>query len=142
MKLDLATFQTNKFLFLLPTNYTLIELLIPGKVTKLIHLDGFNISNYKSLFAEISTKMEFPDYFGHNWNALYDCLTDLSWLPADAYFIVWQNSSKLLLESPDDFWLFLDIATDSAEWWSSRGTPFQIAMADDYFDAIIQQRVP
>lgn len=31
-------------------------------------------------FKKVSKKLEFPDYFGYNWNALNDCLQDFSWL--------------------------------------------------------------
>lgn len=48
--------------------------------------DGFvvkldkDIVGKKSLLDEISVKFSFPNYFGHNWDALVDCLCDLSWI--------------------------------------------------------------
>lgn len=32
------------------------------------------------LLAALQTALHLPPYFGHNWDALYDCLIDLSWL--------------------------------------------------------------
>lgn len=39
-----------------------------------------NINNENCLFKELSEKLKFPDYFGYNWNAVYDCFCDLSWI--------------------------------------------------------------
>ena len=33
------------------------------------------------LLARIATALAFPAWFGHNWDALADCLGDLGWLP-------------------------------------------------------------
>lgn len=39
------------------------------------------VGNPQSLFEELAESLRFPDYFGFNWNALEDCIRDLSWLP-------------------------------------------------------------
>ncbi|MFB9503262.1 barstar family protein [Saccharothrix mutabilis subsp. capreolus] len=39
--------------------------------------------------AAIGEAMEFPDHYGQNLDALYDCLTDLSWLPEGEHVLVW-----------------------------------------------------
>lgn len=33
--------------------------------------------NPELLFGEISRALEFPDYFGHNWDAVDECLRDV-----------------------------------------------------------------
>ena len=33
------------------------------------------------LLEELAAQLRFPDYFGANWNALEECVRDLSWLP-------------------------------------------------------------
>jgi len=48
---------------------TLVAVLPPGIKTK------------GALLDELYRRLSFPDYFGFNWDALVDCLRDLSWLP-------------------------------------------------------------
>ena len=33
-----------------------------------------------ALLDSLFESQRFPDYFGFNWNALFDCLGDFSWL--------------------------------------------------------------
>jgi RNAse (barnase) inhibitor barstar len=40
------------------------------------------IRSKEKLFAVLVDKLRFPRYFGWNWDALEECLRDLSWLPA------------------------------------------------------------
>jgi len=35
----------------------------------------------EALLDELYRRLSFPDYFGFNWDALVDCIRDLSWLP-------------------------------------------------------------
>ncbi|WP_121003199.1 barstar family protein [Saccharothrix australiensis] len=44
--------------------------------------------------AAIGEAMAFPDYYGQNLDALYDCLTDLSWLPPGEHVLVWEGGDE------------------------------------------------
>jgi len=46
------------------------------------------ISKREALFDALSGPLGFPSYFGRNWDALSDCLRDLSWLPAGRIAII------------------------------------------------------
>jgi hypothetical protein len=77
------------------------------------------------LLNNLASALGFPDWFGHNWDALEDCLTDLSWRDAPGYV--------LLIESPrpgDDLGILIDILRSSAEFWAGRGKPFFALFVD------------
>ena len=83
--------------------------------------------------------MQFPDYFGNNWNALDECLNDLSWLSATKFLIVITNSEKVLFESTEEDCLaFGKLLAETCEFWSKPyekdkewghpGRPFHVVM--------------
>jgi hypothetical protein len=41
--------------------------------------------------AAIAEALSFPDWFGHNLDALHDSLVDLSWLPPGEHVLVWEG---------------------------------------------------
>ncbi|WP_344971027.1 barstar family protein [Streptosporangium fragile] len=43
----------------------------------------------------IAEALELPHHFGHNLDALYDVLTDLSWLPPGEHLLIWSDPSTL-----------------------------------------------
>src|SRR5438552_17320122 len=51
-------------------------------------LRGHKCRTSDQLFDEFGAALQFPEYFGENWDALNDCLTDLAWLPAAEYPLV------------------------------------------------------
>jgi RNAse (barnase) inhibitor barstar len=50
-----------------------------------------NIEDSDQLFKALARAFRFPDYFGHNWNALIDCLSDLAWLDEPNIMVVHQD---------------------------------------------------
>lgn len=49
------------------------------KNSKIVLIDKGLKGNQELLLA-FHKQLDFPDYFGYNWDALYDFLIDLSWL--------------------------------------------------------------
>ena len=40
-------------------------------------IDFTNVNNYLEMHAVIWKALDFPDYYGCNWSAFWDCLTDM-----------------------------------------------------------------
>jgi len=103
-----------------------------GFVLKIIK--GRQCKTPASLFAEFAQAMKFPDYFGHNWDAMEECLADLEWLPAKGYILLVTNAEGVLPEDEEEYETFLEILRDAGEAWGNgqagmstqRATPFHV----------------
>lgn len=74
--------------------------------------------------AECARDLRFPETFGANWDALADCLQDLSWRPAPGYVVRLVNAQVFAVASPRDFETAVEILRDAAMYWKERGKPF------------------
>jgi RNAse (barnase) inhibitor barstar len=101
----------------------------------MLELDAASMASLKGLYQEFATAFKFPDYFGNNFNALDECITDLEWLPAAGYLLIIKNAEVLLIKESDDALKGLLSILDSAgeEWsapiiqgedWDREGVPF------------------
>jgi RNAse (barnase) inhibitor barstar len=87
------------------------------------------------LFAEFARALEFPDYFGHNWDALEECLADLEWLPAKGYVILVTDAQAVIPDDDEEYETLLEVLSDAGEAWSKgqagngRVTAFHVVFA-------------
>lgn len=80
----------------------LLHLAAPNEV-RLVR--GTRCRTTEKLFDEFSAALQFPPYFGHNWDAFDECLHDLGdWMThAETLTIVLSESAELLsLEKTED----------------------------------------
>jgi RNAse (barnase) inhibitor barstar len=77
------------------------------------------------LLKNLAVALGFPDWFGHNWDALEDCLTDLSWREAPAHVVLIDDPKQ-----SDELGVLIDILRSSAESWAGRGKPFFAVFVD------------
>jgi RNAse (barnase) inhibitor barstar len=71
------------------------------------------------LFDTLAETLKFPEYFGKNWDALSDCLRDLSWIKQQRVIIV---HSDLPLSSLDDRSKYLAVLSDCIKDWKAGET--------------------
>ena len=69
-----------------------------------------NISRKEDLFDLLSVELKFPSYFGKNWDALYDCLSDLHWIENKKTWII--HNDIPLKCSGSDFDKYVEILFD------------------------------
>lgn len=91
-----------------------------------IRIDLAGCRDKSELLARVADALEFPGWFGQNWDALADCLGDLAWLPADGYLLVLEGAHELRRCAPRDYWVALEILAESARAWRERHVPFQV----------------
>jgi hypothetical protein len=73
----------------------------------------------EEVLERIARALSFPDWFGRNWDALEDCLTDLSWCDADGHVFMFEGAV-----AGDDLGVLIDVLASSAEFWAARGRSF------------------
>ena len=78
--------------------------------------------------AACASDLNFPAHFGGNWDAFADLINDLSWVPADAYVIVFEQADEFALEAPDDYATALEILRAAADAWRARNRPFVVVL--------------
>jgi RNAse (barnase) inhibitor barstar len=92
------------------------------------------IGNRETLFHVLADHLKFPEYFGHNWDALWDCLRDLTWIPAHRVFLVHADLPALPEEA---LTTYLQILNDAVKDWQ-RGDQHQLIVV---FPATARERV-
>jgi hypothetical protein len=72
------------------------------------------------LFDEFAAALQFPAYFGENWPALDDCLSDLAWLPPEVgYVLVVSEPLRVLEVSPDSLPVLVRLLASACAEWSN-----------------------
>ena len=92
------------------------------------YLDGSKIVDKESLLAESAAAMSFPDYFGHNWDAFEECITELTWIEDAGCVILYDHAAVLVAQHPDVWATFYDILCSAIEYWSGKSRPFFVLL--------------
>jgi RNAse (barnase) inhibitor barstar len=87
-------------------------------------IDLKGVMDKDALLTAIAQAMHFPDWFGHNWDALADCLTDLDWHAASGYVILLEHCDGIHGHAENDFVTLLQVFSSSAEVWRQQDIPF------------------
>jgi hypothetical protein len=99
---------------------------------KIFYLDGQQIVDRASLFDRFATTMQFPEYFGHNWDALEDCLTDIFYEDAvDRQLIILGRLDNFAIDDPHQWSMLLAICKSTVEYWQDTATPMYILISSN-----------
>jgi len=93
------------------------------------HIDGKNIQRKEQLLNHVATALHFPKSFGHNWDALEECLTDLEWVDADGYILYYDHIDGLLETHPDQFETLVEILRDAVGSWKEDGSAMIVLLS-------------
>ncbi|HKR63702.1 MAG TPA: barstar family protein [Thermoanaerobaculia bacterium] len=71
---------------------------------------GAAIRSQEDLFRELARVLEFPDYFGHNWGAVSECLEDVDTEQPLALLV--HNSAALWNRMAEEMNTFVEVWMD------------------------------
>ena len=104
-----------------------IEDALRGSELSLARIALQDVSGKSALLRRIAAKLGFPGWFGENWDALEDCLTDLSWREGEGHVLVLEGFQFL---PADELGVLIDVMSSAAEFWAGRGKPFFAVLVD------------
>ncbi len=93
------------------------------------YLRGKLCDDVNGFFREVSSALRFPYYFGWNWNAFDECITDLDWLKFSCIIIVIEDYDLLFRkEDPkkDYKGYLMNFLNSAVEYWTSQSVPISI----------------
>lgn len=92
-----------------------------GSDLQVTRIDLAGVAEKGALLERISAALQFPGWFGRNWDALEDCLSDLSWSKARGHVLLLENSKEL---SASDRNALAEILGTAASHWRRNNRSF------------------
>lgn len=92
------------------------------------YLPGETIGDKAAFLSACAQEMNFPRYFGRNWDAFSDCLNDLAWEPANGYALLYDAPAVFAANQPEQWNTALEIFADAAKFWQQEGVPFFVLL--------------
>jgi len=90
------------------------------------YIEGEHVTSKASFLHMAGATMSFPPYYGQNWDAFEECITDLSWVPAKGYVLIYDNVWHFPRNDRTAWRQARAILASSISDWAERGTPFYI----------------
>lgn len=92
----------------------------------LFEIDLAETKGKEKFIAAVAQAVRVPDWFGGNWDALADTLSDLSWQPAFGYVLLLRNNNGTLGITVEDHNISMEIFADTIAFWKSQDKPFWV----------------
>lgn len=93
------------------------------------HVDGRNVQRKEQLMTALQTSLGLPAHFGHNWDALEECLNDLAPVDGPGYFLLYDHIDGLMQAHPDQFETLVEILRDAVSSWQEDDTRMTVVLA-------------
>ena len=87
-------------------------------------VDSSKIKNKHDIFNLFSKKLSFPNYFGNNWDAFWDCITDLMWLKNKDTLVKIKDYD--ILKQKEEGKILIKILTDAKTFWKKHNVDFDL----------------
>ncbi|MBI3917701.1 MAG: barstar family protein [Betaproteobacteria bacterium] len=90
----------------------------------LLRLDIKGVRDKRDLLAAIAAALEFPEWFGGNWDALEERLTELPCNQTHGFVLLLDHCAEFARHSPNEFAAAIEIFESAAEFWAEQDKVF------------------
>jgi hypothetical protein len=92
-------------------------------------IDLSDVTDKAEFMNRCATGLELPGWFGHNWDALADSLTDLSWWgETDGYVLMTAGWPGFEQADPKAAATAVNVFTAAVGYWSVRDAPLSVLL--------------
>ena len=95
----------------------------------------------ETLLAALGETLAFPAYYGQNWDAAWDCLTELDW-PAEQLLVIHLPIAADCQLVAADLEVFLELLGDACQHWAERGQALCLLVETELADLPALQALP
>lgn len=85
-----------------------------------------NAGNAAEALAALGRELQLPDWYGANFDALHDCLSDLSWCEAPGYVLMLRGGDRLQAHEPQAFATLVEVLANVVAEWREQQVPFWV----------------
>jgi RNAse (barnase) inhibitor barstar len=96
-----------------------------------LDLDLAGVHDRGAFLKACAKGFDFPGYFGHNWDALHECLVDAAGAGTPGAVVHWRRGAELARRSPDTVGTALEILGEAATYWGRSGRVFLVVVDRD-----------
>ncbi len=89
-------------------------------------IDCHDVHNKSQLFILLADSLEFPDYFGRNWDALYDVLCDDLWADDHGVILHFRGITTFQRQDTHDWNMLYETLEDAVDYWRTLDRPFWV----------------
>jgi hypothetical protein len=107
-----------------------IEKLAVSHGFSLFKIDLGGVLTREGFLRAAARALQFPSYFGMNWDALEECLTDFEWCTAMGYVIIIEAAGRYSQVAPEEYKMVRNICKDAAKFWKKQRKPFYVILEE------------
>jgi hypothetical protein len=98
-----------------------------GSGLRVVRIGLAGAKDRDAVLARVAAALEFPKWFGGNWDALEDSLSDLSWIETGGHVLLIEGTGDV---PPTERGTLVDILASAASSWAGRKRPFFAVLLD------------
>lgn len=116
-----------------------ISKVVHAKGMVFFHLEGQRIEKKDQFLNHAAVAMKFPDHFGKNWDAFYDCLTDFDWVEGKGFVIYFDHTDGFVAHNESQLETVIELFEDAINYWKGEGRPMTVLLSGEHAPAGVKK---